>query len=348
MNCPHCMTNLLRKQRTGSRCSTCKREFAFDPKTNPLKLHDLRLRALDQRLSGRDPHGRPRLRYTADQLRFAAMRKVLAAGPPSSAWLGCAGVLAVPGIIVTVVLSVMGIGALGALAAVLLVVALAGCLVGHFRTADRRRFRGAVVSHQEFAATLRRWQQVYGEPPRGLLPPGRTGVVGPPGPPRAVLVCADDDLVAFLHAAGLVDRHPVLLVADPAALDGQPSRPVVDAARAGLPVLVLHDADPRGCLAVPLLRAALPGARVIDAGLRPRAAKAAAEPLHVRPPDGLVGRLRAAGTDLDADELSWLADGLAVPVAAVRPVRLLRAVERVVTRETIDDTDRARAIGFLS
>jgi hypothetical protein len=257
-------------------------------------------------------------------------------------------VLAVVGLVVTFVLSVVEGAAAGGVAAVLLLVALTAIVLGHVRTADRRRYPGAVVSHQEFAATLRRWQQVYGEPPRGLLPPGRSGTVGPSGPPRAVLVCTDDDVVAFLAAAGLVERHPVLLVADPAALDGHPSRPVVDAARAGLPVLVLHDADPRGCLAVPLLRAALPGVRVVDAGLRPRIGLAASPPLRVRPPDELVERLRAAGTDLDADELTRLAEGQVVPVAAVRPVRLLRAVERLVARETMDDHDRARAIGFLS
>lgn len=348
MNCPHCTTSLLRKQRTGNRCSRCKREFALDPKTNPLQLHDLRLRALDQRLSGRDPHGRPRLRYTADQLRFAAMRKVLVAGTSRSEWLGCAAGLVVPGIVVAFVLMVVARTGMGGVIAVVVLVVAAVLVLRHVLTADERRYPGAPVSHQEFAATLRRWQQVYGEPPRGLLPPGRSGTVGPAGPPRAVLVCTDDDVVAFLAAAGLFERHPVLLVADPAALDGHPSRPVVDAARAGLPVLVMHDADPRGCLAVPLLRAALPGTRVVDVGLRPRDGLAAAPPLRVRPPDELVERLRAAGTDLDADELTRLAEGQVVPVAAVRPARLLRAVERAVSRETIDDHDRARAIGFLS
>jgi hypothetical protein len=350
MICPHCRTSLLRKQRTRSRCSSCRRVFAFDPKTNRLKLHDLRFIALTRRLAGRGREGLPDLRYTADQLRFAATRKVLAEGSTSSGWQGCAWMLAVPGLIAAVLLAAAGGWAEGGVVFVGVAVVVGGLVFGHFATADRRRYPGAPVDRAAFAAMLARWQQVYGRPPGGLLPPGRSALVAPNGPPRAVLVCPDADTVAFLAAAGLVQRHPVVLVADPAALDGRPSPAVIDAARAGLPVLLLHDADPRGCLAAALLRAALPGARVVDAGLRPRVGRAVATALRVRPPDGLAERLRAAGTDLDADELSWLADGCVVPLAAVLPARLLAGVERAVRRATTADPDRARAraVGFLT
>lgn len=90
---------------------------------------------------------------------------------------------------------------------------------------------------------------------------------------------------------------------------------------------------------------------MVDVGLRPRIATKAAPAVRIRPPDGLLERLRAAGTDLDAAELGWLADGCTVPLAAVLPSRLLAAVERAVTRAVAgDDPDRARArsLGFLS
>jgi len=53
-------------------------------------------------------------------------------------------------------------------------------------------------------------------------------------------------------------------------------------ARDGLPILVLHDADALGCLWVARMRAAFPGARVVDAGLRPVTAKLGATAVRLR------------------------------------------------------------------
>lgn len=113
------------------------------------------------------------------------------------------------------------------------------------------------------------------------------------------------------------------------------------------PVFVLHDADPRGCLLVPRLRAALPpGARVLDAGLAPRMASGATPPV-LRPPDaGALGELLAAGVPLSDGERAWLSGGRTVPLAAVRPAHLLRAVERTLARAD-RDTERAAAVDFL-
>lgn len=69
MICPHCSASLLRKERSGSRCSKCRRDFALDPKSNPLGLHDLRVRKLANALSDPGRPDAPRLRYTPDQLR---------------------------------------------------------------------------------------------------------------------------------------------------------------------------------------------------------------------------------------------------------------------------------------
>jgi hypothetical protein len=341
MICPHCRANLQRKQRTGNRCSSCRREFALDPKTNPLRLHDLRVHALAERLATRGRDGQPPLRFTADQLRLAASRKVLT-GRSSSGWLVGAGVVGVAGGIVAV-----SSGATVAVGA-LVVLVLAGLLVlGHVLTADQRRYPGLPVSAAQFAALLARWHQVHGRPPAGLLPDGPPRTVVPAGPVRAVLVCPDAATVAFLAAAGVAERHPVVLVV---GVPGRIPPEATAAARDGLPVLVLHDADPLGCLAAPRLRAVLRGGPVVDVGLRPAVARTSRAGVRVRPHGELVAELRATG-GLAPDELAWLEEGNTVPLAAVLPARLLRAVERAVERAVVGadpDRERARAIGFLS
>ena len=46
MICPHCATSLRRKERPNQICSNCKRPFVFEPKANPLAVHDVKLRGL--------------------------------------------------------------------------------------------------------------------------------------------------------------------------------------------------------------------------------------------------------------------------------------------------------------
>jgi hypothetical protein len=346
MICPHCRASLLRKQRTGNRCSSCRREFAFDPKTNRLRLHDLRVQDLARTLSTRGRDGLAPLGYTADQLRFAASRKALASTSTSSGWVAGAWLVGIGGVVLGFGSAIAGSGAMFGAVAVGVLVVLGLLALGHVLTAGRRRYPGLPVGAGRFATMLTRWNTVYGQPPSGLLPAASRRPVAPAGLPRALLLCPDPDTVAFLAAAGLAARHPVLLVPGPAE---NPPPEVVAAARDGLPVLLLHDADARGCLAVRRLRTALPGARVIDVGLRPRVARGARVTVRERPPSGALAELRAAG-DLAADELAWLEEGNGLPLAAVLPARLLRAVERAVERVQALDPDqaRARSVGFLS
>ena len=343
MICPNCRNSLLAKQRGGRKCSICKHRFAFDPKTNPLRLHDLRMRDLIGTLGGKGREGQPPLAYTVDQLRYAASRKILAKRTSSGSGIGCAiAALVVGGGFVTVAVANGG-GSMAALAAVPVVILLVGVLV----RARLGWFPGHPVSRPRFARMLTSWQQVYGEPPRGLLPDLPAQVVVPAAVPRAVLFCPDGPTVRFLEAAGVAQRHPVVLVPLPTALPR--------AAAEGLPVLVLHDAGVAGCVWVPRLRAALAGAAVLDIGLRPRVATRGGPALRLRPAQPELEELRVAVgrglVDLDDAEFAWLAEGNVLPLAAVLPSRLVRAVERAVHR-AVDRPDpdqvRARALGFLS
>jgi hypothetical protein len=353
--CPHCRTSLLGRDRGGNKCRVCKHRFAFDPKSNPLKLHDLRLRALVQTLSTKGREAQPPLAYTADQLRYAASRKVISARPGCSTTLGCMSLVPVV-IALVAVAAAMQNDATASAASVAIAGLVTVVIVIAYRVgARRRKFPGYPVSRARFAAMLQSWQRVYGAPPAGMLPEAPAGVVVPEQAPRAVLFCPDGATVRFLAAAGVAQRHPVVLVPGPDVETAGPPPALLQAARDGLPVLVLHDAGVGGCVWVPRLRAALSGASVLDIGLRPRIATRGGPAVRLRPPKDVLEELRVAAdrglVELDADELTWLSDGNVLPLAAVLPARLLRAVERAVAR-AVDRPDphqrRARELGFLT
>jgi hypothetical protein len=340
--CPHCSADLKRKQRYGRRCSTCRKTFALEPKENSLHLHDLRVRRLAAVLA--DPL-RPEaaaLRYTADQLRLAASRNALANPSEMSGWLRFAGFVAIVG-------GMIGLFGLLTESAETLIAAFFGvvgvyilCLIGHTATAGQRAFAGEPMSPGEFASQMRRWEEVYGEPPPGLLTSqAPAGDVWPSRPAVALLYCPDAGTSAFLVASGIVERRGV------AVINQEPALQSAVRAHPALPVYVLHPADPVGCMAVPRLRAALPpGTRVIDAGLRPRVAARAGPPVRIRPDPEVLHELARTGA-VDADEQAWLVEGKTFPLAAVRPARLLMAVERAVTQVDPEER-RAAAVGFMA
>jgi hypothetical protein len=342
--CPHCSANLLRKQRSMRRCSKCRRTFALEPKANSLHLHDVRVHKLAGVLADPGRAGAPPLRYTADQLRMAASRKILANPSGSSAWLGCAGTITILGLVGGFIALIDQIGELFVAAVLIVFWAVVICLIGHLATARRRRLPGEPTSASAFRLwMLDRWAEVYGGPPPGLLPPRPVVDVLPPGRPAAMLYCPDPGTVDFLAASGIVEKRGVALIVQ--GREWPP--PALPAADRAIPVLVLHHADVAGCLVVPRLRAVLPpGTRVIDAGLRPRVAERIGPPVRT-PPDGtLLHELTRTGS-LDPGELSWLARGNTLPLAAVRPARLLAAVERALPKGDPEEK-RAEAVGFMA
>jgi hypothetical protein len=338
--CPHCSADLNRKQRYRRKCSKCRETFALEPKENDLRLHDLKVRKLATVLADPLRKGAAPLPYTADQLRLAASRKILVEGPESGR-LSNAGVAAAIGVVPTIMavafdapwfftIIVFGIWA-----------GVVFNLIGHFSTAHERRYPGEPMSAWAFAALLTCWQEVYGKPPPGLLPSGPVKDVWPPTPPVALLYCTDAGVVKFLATCGIAERRGVALINQGPALQSAVR------AHPTLPVYVLHHADPVGCMAVTRLRAVLPpGTRVIDAGLRPRVAARAGPPVRIRPDPEVLDELARTGA-VDADEQDWLAEGNTLPLAAVRPARLLMAVERAVTQVDPEER-RAAAVGFMA
>src|SRR5215468_9954885 len=101
MICPHCRVNLSQRERPNTTCSKCHRQFALDPKTNSLMVHDLLVAKVADRLSDGG-----KLRYTQTQLWYALSRKALST---KSGGVGC-GVAA--GILALVVATLCGAGSL--------------------------------------------------------------------------------------------------------------------------------------------------------------------------------------------------------------------------------------------
>jgi hypothetical protein len=325
--CPNCNASLLRRERTRRRCSRCRAEFALEPKENVFKLHDLRMRAVADRLSNVGA-----LRYTETQLWYAAGRKALQSRVTGGS-IGCGVVLLVVG--GTAIL--VAVAARSPVLAVLAAVVLFAAVIAIWAL-PRRPVRMPMPLARFRTTILGRWGHRYGGPPVGLIDTPVVPEVSPRA--RAALLCADQSTAVCLWANGAPGRYGVWLAAS------------VQALPPALPVLVLHDASVAGYLLVAEARRAA-GGRVVDLGLRPRSVAKAPKAIRLRegrrtfPADDTLRHL----TGLTDEEISWLEHGWWSPVAAIPPARLLSLVADGVDRvDAGGDPDRraARAVGFMT
>ncbi|MGI5441837.1 hypothetical protein ACQEV4_32115 [Streptomyces shenzhenensis] len=347
MICPHCEKSLLRKERPGNVCGKCGRGYALDPKTNPLRLNDLRVRRIAAGLT-QDSE----LPCTPGQLWYALARKSLR---DTQVEMGCAVVLTVFGGVAVFIALGAEVVAFGVVGGLLLLTAL-GFVAARVLGFGRGRPRLGRTAFR--TGPLQEWQRVYGSLPPGVIDDSRYPAPGAhpahggadpapsPGAPAdgLVLVCPDRSVAVFLDAAGLPARYGLTLVADPAALLAAPG--------AG-PVLVLHDADARGLLLVQRVRTAQPARRVVDVGLPLGAVHGHARAVPVRgesPGPSVMAPLRNSG-EFSRDQLKWLAKGWGFPLVGVPPAKLLAVVSRAVERAgAAADPQRRRAasVGFLT
>jgi hypothetical protein len=334
MICPHCSQNLLRKERVGNTCSKCRRGFVTDPRTNSLGLSDVRILRISDRLTGGG-----RLVVSVHQLWAAARRNRTSA----SRGRGGKGI----GCLTLIGLGVAGAGAAGGEPGVL----ICGVLVLAFAAlrALLANRRGGSPSHAAsltdfHRSVMSRWAAVHGSLPAGVMDERAFRIVPRPDGaerPNAVVFCKDMGILAVLAANGIPERYRVALAA---RIEQVPDKS---------PVVVLHDADADGCLLTPQLRAALPGRKVVDAGLSPRTVMnvRGARPERLpKPAAGDIRRLRGTGTLTDA-ELRWVAKGRSFFLVGAPPARLMAAVTGAIENVTGEaDSDRrgAEAVGFLT
>ncbi len=308
----------------------CGKEFALDPKTNPLLLHDLRMRRLATKLSDGG-----KLHYTTGQLHHAAARKLL--GRPRRS-LGC---------LIVFVVIFWGLRAAGLVSSHpsysgIFIVLVVGTLflLWTFVRARRRKTVTLPVHPRDFRRdVLGRWHSVYHAAPPGMV--SEDGFVDPDLPrqqPRAAVLCPDRSAGVCLVANGIQQRHGVAVVGDLRALP-----PAV-------PVVILHDASIAGCRFAMFGRRTLAGRQVVVAGLRPNVVMSAKNALRLR--NRVVDRkaLNDLRAELRGPELEWLGGGWWVPLASVPPAKLLAGTTRAIQRVQQDDRDQRRAeqVGFMS
>ncbi|MEV0774457.1 hypothetical protein ACIBLA_33935 [Streptomyces sp. NPDC050433] len=328
----------------------CKRAFALEPKENSLRLHDVRMRKLIEKLT--DGGG---LRYTPTQLWYAAARNRTPAGGTS---YGC---VFIGSVVATAFVSWLVIGisefdpevtratialALVFLALVVLLTVRASRRAKRTGTVDVAmpldRFRTSVID---------RWTSVYSRP-FGLMDEGSVQIPVKPddGAPRLVLLCPDRDVLACLALNGAHTTHSLALAQSLDQLRAISTGPTA-AGGPGVVGIVLHDASPAGLAFAAATRAAL-GGRVVVAGMLPRTVMDKASAVRLRKPLERrdLDAIRASSV-LTAAETEWLNRGWWSPLAAVPPAKLLTVVARAVDRaEGMADPDRGRAqqVGFLT
>ncbi|WP_344422791.1 hypothetical protein [Streptomyces lavendulocolor] len=348
-------------------------------------MHDLRLRRCVERATdgGRLTVALTQLWYlsrTGNSARPAVARRGV---PPGLRWL-----LALPtaAALVACAVVVRVVPAYVPLAAALGVL-VAAAVMRH------RPARAAVSEVQPSEDTFRRlmtghWTRTYGGLPERVVDDrpaqgtdGRSttahGGSATVSRPRAVVLCTDRAVSVFLRENDISGRFRAVLVHVPertaySRYGARPHREVVkealrgiDGFRAGLPVVVLHDAGVQGALLVPLLRAARPDRVVVDAGLPVAAVRhnRAVRLLNAAPSAGADATATATATaeelrtvaGLSEEDAAWLAEGFWSPLAAVPP-RLLesvvvRALEHALTAPDPAATRRsgdARNQGFLT
>jgi hypothetical protein len=334
MICPHCTANLTRKNRPGKRCGTCKKPFVFEPKENPLALHDVKVRRLTAKLA-EGGHW-----YTTTQVWYAAARKsnkVASSGPT-----GCGIVVPIIAGLFLVLLGIFGgnppiLAVIGAALLVFSAVIIALRMSGAIKRAviikmPLDQFRKEIIGG---------WSRVYGKPPGGIIDEPHVRPGPPPPQPAFAVLSPDLSVLACLRVNDVERRFNVALAAKVADLP--PSTPVA----------VIHDASLDGELFLASAKHELRGRRVIDLGLRPRTVLAAKDPIRLRTKDRQPERIAwlKANSDLTPKELDWLGDGWLSPVAALRPAQLLARVQKVaehLSGKNDPAQKAAAAVGFMT
>lgn len=371
MQCPHCGVGLRYRERGNKTCSTCKQKFAFEPKTNPLGMHDVLFRKTIDQLGQNGQY-----KYTASQLLYRAGRKVARSASRSTIG-GCIGGTILGAIIIGIMLTGMssnlliGMG-LGILLFLFLIpfAVMSGTRAFEYKLpVDLPRFLRDFVQH---------WYGHYNTWPQGLLSSQELEKLPqtPPDPQqvRAVIACPQRDVLVSLRANRLPERLNVQLIpTEP------PFTPTEEAVRVrlqnqpDLPLLLLHDASPAGMLLHRTVLQSL-GLRayhdIIDLGIRPRdaiehkmmvlGAKPKSQMLQALRKQMQQGAQQSGFQPLSDAEYKWLEKGNYTPILSVTPARLIRvvtpAVQRVAGRRTLPtprDPEQqaqqaAQAVGFMS
>lgn len=352
MKCPHCLAELKYHERRNKKCPQCQKRFALEPRENTLKMSDLRLRGLADRLSHQGTY-----RYTPAQLaHFAIRRELEPVLKKGFSWSEPSALVAavIFGFVFLIVFSCMLFGILEARSLSSAVIALvAGAFIGlmpvgiYYRVAQSsNQYRHLLPALESFRMTyVSPWVGVHGPLPGRVTDQEIAAlrqVQLPPWRARAVIASPVADVLDCLRANGAPERLGLALL----STDGPRStadEAVIVLLRQNprLPLLLIHDASVAGCLLPALLPGKwglAPNHRVIDLGLRPRHVKQQRLPWkREQPPKELLDLLdrRAhmpGGLSLEKEELEWLRQGFVTSALFIPPARLVNVVTRAMER----------------
>lgn len=347
MTCPHCSESVTYKERMWKKCSKCKNEFAFEPKTDTYALHDLRFRKVCDKLSGNG-----RFFFTPSQLQQAVAKKT-----------GFNNVKSFLGLIpltffIAVVFIIFGFSfwlVCGVAALVIAVTMAIWILSGPRKLPSSEEFNKQV---------LQRWMKIYGALPPNLVTNANVSAIEPPqtATAQAVLICPDDDILLCLSANG-VSKNLNLLLLNPLAGATERESETLRFVQQNhdLPILILHDASASGCLLreefARMLKINPLKRQIVDLGLRPNVVMRTKFRFskQAKLDAATVARLNAA--QLAPDEINWLAEGNFVTLAALPPSALINFVTRGTARvrqsqtappQTPSPEKIAESVGFMT
>ncbi|MFJ1757762.1 hypothetical protein [Kitasatospora sp. NPDC088134] len=358
MICPHCHVDRRQRERLNHVCDRCRKVFALDPKAEPGRLHDTKFRQLVEKATGGG------LRITVEQLYWINERRLyrFPTGQETAGSVGRAVGRAVPAAVLAVVLAVVAAAVGSGLSVVFAVPALVLALLAARQFLRRKTPlppapMNLATSLSAFEQrVIGRWRVVYHALPDGLV----EHVPALPGAPmvkaRAAVLCELPSVAAFLRANDFEARHGVRLVEQLALVP------------ADLPVVLVRDLSLTALARSVAVRSALPGRRVVDCGLLPKAVRVPAKAvrLHAVGGAGTVAvppelAATAAWQRLEPEDRDWLLGNWASPLIALPPAKLMALVERAVERAVsapspvpapeespADTRRRAERIGFLT
>lgn len=320
MKCISCGVDSKYKDRTGGRCPSCGKFFAFEPRQGGL-MTDRAFQSCIDRVSSFG-----RVRFGAEHLYYEVCRRKRPR-PIGTGWVVSTGVgaalLVAAGVLAGAPLAVIGIAGFGG-------VVLRNVYVYYVRTR-------VPIDRATFEWMWNRWTSVHGTPPGFIArkaPPARPRPVEPDLPDysfdRAV-ICDKPATVDLLLANNFHFENNCAVL----SIGGYPEGPF-ETVRAmlkrnpRLQVFALHDATFEGCAMAHRLahdRNWFAGqGRVTDVGLRPA---------HAGPFRGLYQgpspRRADSAHAITPVEAAWL-EQQSLELAAIRPEQILKRLYRAVNR----------------
>ncbi len=374
MTCPHCQKTITYKQRTNWVCDLCKKEFAFEPSKNPLRLHDLRFRKVAEHV------GAGGFKFTASQLGTALFRRPVATAAPR--WVRCTiSIFAVLLGFLIVVASMFVLSSkakddsnLSGVVLGIVIVLVASAFLVH-----------ALVSKPPVPPTddtmrreiLPRWQAIYGEQPRGLIDEADLARLTEEDRPRdnllAVVVCPERGVLASLLANGVPrDLRMGLLSVAPPMSTWEKSLLEQLQKNPRLPILLLHDASAESVFLardLPQILGLSADHRILDLGLNPRKSieknrtiifRSITPELRARLGRDAVGAdvagsrpIRRGRAQVTTEEMKWLKAGNCSPILAVPPGSLVKrlklALGKISPKKSVwAEVEALESVGFMS